>query len=74
MGTLPVFDYVYPTGEEGRAQISGKEIEDVDDHTTQEGAVKHTERHQWVLGPLHLVKNEEDKQDTANDEHGDNRI
>jgi len=71
---LPVFDDIYPAGEEGRSQVSGKEIENVDDHTTQEGAVEHPERHQWMFGPLHLVKNEEEKQDTTNDEHGDNRI
>ena len=58
---LPILDDVYPAGEEGRTQVSGKEIEDVDDHTTQEGAIEHSERHQWVLGPLHLVKDEEYK-------------
>lgn len=30
---LPVLDDVYPTSEESRAQVSGKEIEDVDNHT-----------------------------------------
>ena len=32
-GTLPVLDNVYPAREERRAQVSGKEIEDIDDHT-----------------------------------------
>ena len=56
----PVLDNIYPTREEGRAQVSGNEIEDIDDHTTQEGAVEHPERHQWMFSPLHLVNDEED--------------
>jgi len=70
----PVLDDVYPTREEGRAQVSGKEIKDVDGHSAQEGAVEHSERHQWVLSPLHLVKDEGDQQDPANDKHRDDRI
>ena len=69
--TLPVLDDIYPTREECRAQVSGNEIENVDYHTTQEGAVEHSKRHQRVLGPFHFVNDEGDQQDTANCEHGD---
>jgi hypothetical protein len=43
--TLPVLDNINPTREEGRAQVPGYEIEDVDDHTAQEGAVEHPKGH-----------------------------
>ena len=45
LGTLPVLDNINPAREEGRAQVSGDEIEDIDDHTAQEGAVEHSTRH-----------------------------
>lgn len=59
-GTSPVLDYINPAGEEGRAQVSGDEIEDVDDDTTQESTVEHSEWHQWMLSPLHLINDEEE--------------
>ena len=45
LGILPILDDINPTREEGRAQVPGNEIEDIDDHTTQEGAIEYSKRH-----------------------------